>query len=352
MSAVTDSDIVNILFDYGSDDALEELMDIYEDPIRDAFTIYNRWKRIRSLLIRDSRFINPEYEERMQSLIHRALVTDHTGFDSTLLRNLLLSTIEDKHKIHLFTKRSTFKNREIFLQFKKIKPFINLFYDFKLPDELIIAKDVRVRDIDTLKQMHKSSRSNIFNVSRLQLDEWKKTSQNALRDENNFSKSKIGIAIAAIQLLSGRRLIEILHGMTIVRKGPSDNSAVVTGLAKKKTTLLATVTNEEQELVIPLLCSYDVFKNVIEKIRSIEICTGVVRPYVFTKTTKASKDLFKEKLDHTAKRNLYCELCWLTRDIHLCHTTCSKKAFFGLILGHDLSFDATDQYSNINITYT
>lgn len=350
--SLTDNEIIDIILENSPEEAIEELMDIYEDPIENAFTIYNRWKRLRSLMMRDPRFQNRSYERDVQVLIDQAVYKEPTGFDVSLLRNLLLSTTLDRHKINMFTQRSTFKNREVFFMFKRIKPFIREFYEFQLPDELIDEKDIISRDNNLLKQMHQKSRANIFSLSQKKIREWRQSSLDIIRDTANYTKRNIGLLIAAIQILSGRRLIEIVGHMNIICPGPTEYSAYVSNLAKKK--LLFTAerhsSQSDERVLIPLLCKFNDFKNVIMQIRSLEEFTGAVRPYIFTKTSKATVEAFKEKLDHTVKRNIYCELCWIEKNIHQCHMACSKKAFFGIILGHDLHFDATDQYASVVIT--
>lgn len=346
--SITDDMIINCIIDDGPHDGISLLISIYDDPIENAYTIYNRWKRLRTLMIRDERFTNNKYEDAVQELMTLSKSFDPTYFDFQLLQNLLLSSQVDRHNIQQRTRRETFKSVEVYNLFKTIKPLHESFYQFKLPSDIIDANFQRVHSIDLEKQKHLKSRSNIFEVSKQQLVDWKNTALKYIHDAAYYTKGTSGYIISAIQILSGRRLIEVLNKMDIIGMGPTRFSAKVSNLAKEKGSLESK--QNEAYTVIPLLCDYDVFKNTIEKIRELEPTTGAVKSYVITKTSRASQEMFGQVLDHTIKRNVYCELCWLEKYTHNCYTTYSKKAFFGTILGHSLmNFDNTDQYTSLTV---
>lgn len=346
--SITDEMVIDCVIDDGPDDGISLLISIYDDPIEDAYTIYNRWKRLRTLMMRDKRFANTKYEDSIQELMTLSKTLDPTYFDLQLLQNLLLSSQVDRHNIQLKTRRDTFKSVEVFNLFKTIKPLNHSFYQFKLPSDIIDANFSMVHAIDLQKQKHQKSRSNLFEITSQQLLQWKNTALNYVTDTTYHIKGNSGYLISAIQLLCGRRLIEVLEKMDIIGIGPTRFSAKVANLAKEKSSIEGK--DKESYIVIPLLCDYDIFKSSIQKIRELEPTSGAVRSYVFTKTSKASQDMFGQVLDHTIKRNIYCELCWLEKYIHNCYTTYSKKAFFGTILGHSLlNFDNTDQYTSLTV---
>lgn len=345
---VTDDMIIDCLHHDGAEDGIILLLSQYEDEVENAYTIYNRWKRLRSLMMRDDRFVNRQYEDMVQELMRISKVLDPTYFDLQLLQNLLLSSQVDRHNIQQRTRKETFKSVEVYNQFKKLKPFINVFYQFKLPEEIVNANFAKVHEYNLQKQKHERSRSNIFEISRGKLLAWKQIATEAVNKGDYYTKKNIGYVIAAIQLLSGRRLIEILEKMRIVGMGPTRYSAEVVNLAKEK----ATIDNfaNPTPLVIPLLCDYDLFVSTVTRLRELEPNSGAVRSYVITKTSIAAREMFGEALDHTIKRNVYCELCWMEKHVHQCYTNYSKKAFCGTILGHSLgSFDNTDQYTSITV---
>lgn len=344
-----DQDIIDVLFNEGAPEAIELLLSMYEDPFESAETIYNRWKKIRRRIIndRDNQYINVHYDDAIQHIMVLSKMHDPTLFDYGLLRNLLLSSTAEKHNISNNTKSSIFKSKEIYEMFKSVKPLHPNFYEFHLPEELQILKDQAVDEKKILKQKHLRSRSNVFEINEATLREWKNIALEIVSDEKSYTFRNLGHVIASLQLLCGRRTHEILNCMTIVSSGPTTHSAKIKNLAKQLRGL-----ESDEILVIPLLCHFETFKLAIEKIRNLEPEAGAVRPYLVTKISKATEDLFGRRLDHTTKRNVYCELCWLYRSLHNCYTTYSKKAFFATILGHQYHFDTTDQYSSLEVTYT
>lgn len=347
MNAITDNMIIDCILEDGPEDAIILLISIYPNEITNAYTIYNRWKRIRSLIMRDDRFINSNYEDSIQELMTTSKLLDPSYFDFQLLKNLLLSSQVDRHNIQKNTRSNIFKSRRTYDLFKTIRPLIDSFYDFVLPADIIEANDLVVQNTNVQKQTHVKSRSNIFEISTTQLFKYKRAALDVLHDIDSLTKANIGYAICAIQILCGRRLIEVLSGMEFHGMGPTRFSARVSHLAKEKASLGE---KNDDILVIPLLCEYSAFESTIKKIRSIEPTSGAVRTYVITKTSKASKEMFGRILDHTIKRSIYCELCWIQKNEHKCYLGYSKKMFCGTILGHSLTnFDATDQYTNITV---
>lgn len=347
MEKITDDVIIDSVLNDGPEDAIILLISIYPDEIASAYTIYNRWKRLRSLMIRDERFANKRYEESIQEIMAISKMWDPTCFDFQLLQNLLLSSQEDKYNIQRNTRRETFKSKEVYNLFKTARPLIDSFYEFGLPADIIEASDLVVQSVNLDKQKHIKSRSNIFEVSTTDLQDYMRTAFNYLEENTVVSKSNLGHVICAIQILCGRRMIEILNSMQLHGMGPTIFSAKVSHLAKEKIQITG---RSEDITIIPLLCKYTLFESVIQKIRAVEPTSGAVRTYVTTKTSKASKELFGRVLDHTVKRSIYCELCWLYKSEHNCYTTYSKKMFCGTILGHAITnFDATDQYTSITV---
>ncbi len=344
-----DQDIIDTLFNEGAAEAIELLLSLYEDPFEDAEKIYNRWKKIRRKILSDTddKYINVHYDDSIQHIMTLSKIHDPTLFDFGLLRNLLLSSTAEKHNISNNTKSSIFKSREIYEMFKTVKPLHDNFYEFHLPEEIQILKDQSVDEKKLLKQKHLRSRSNIFQLNEDTLREWKNIALEIISDDSSFVFRNIGQVIAALQILCGRRNHEILNCMSIVSSGPTIYSAKIKNLAKQLQGM-----QSDESIVIPLLCHYETFKTAVERIRNLEPEAGAVRPYLVTKISKATEDLFGRRLDHTTKRNVYCELCWLYRSLHNCYTTYSKKAFFATVLGHQYNFDTTDQYSSLEITYT
>ncbi len=287
------SKIIKLIFSHQPEIAVDTLIQEYDDPYdEDAPKIYNRWKKIRQEILAQDEFRDPNYLSKLQALLIACISNDNSlayGF----LQSVLHASLSTQHKCSIYSNPDMVGSSAIWNEFTRIYPVKEDFYKFVLPDDILDAKDFYEESRREAKQLHVSSRSNIFNISKDELGIIHNECVAIVKNIHEISKQSVCDYILALQILSGRRSHELLISMSLHGAGNSKYSALVSGLAKSHS-------KEQKVLEIPLLCEYDDFARCFNSIRLLEgQKSGAVRTYITTKVGQASERLFGKRFDHT-----------------------------------------------------
>ena len=337
--------------EHNPDKAMTVLINHYKDAFQDASKIYTSWKRVRSKLLRNESNRSKKYTELLITILESLNpVTVEDVHDYHSIKSLLSSSLIDQHKTYLNAQRKTLDmSPHLQDRLAECPPVQKWFYGFNVPEELVqeVKEQEEKRMLD--KHSHKSSRSQVFSVSPEYLSIIKGISLNLLdisiRDGINKSKDFADLVVA-LQIVSGRRLHELLITLELQGCGPSEYSAVVKGICKKPRL------EQDVAYTIPLLCTYEKFRDCLDMARKFKPEVGAVKPYTVTLIGKSTKRLFGKGFDHTAKRNLYCEMTWAEKDKSNAMEIGSKKLWFVKALCHNPSKElkgVTDCYTSMNI---
>lgn len=326
--------------------AMQMLLQHYDNPIKDACRIYNMYTKIRMAILEDpeERFRNPEYYEKLESLMNTLLNFD-TDLDTLI--EIYESSLKDQHKYQSRHKWTFFSDPDVEMVFKRILPLIDCFYDFSIPGDVYNAKlrmDER-RSIDA--QFHMDSNI-IHSIDANELNHIRSICLDTI-EEPITSRMRWSEAVVALQILSGRRTHEILLSLQVssfVELAP--HIIELKGIAKQDTLV------EDKTYRLPLVCTVSQFRDVIERIREYEPLNHASVPAATHKRiTRAANRLFGMEFSHTIKRNLFCEIAWNERNKSGFMVACSKKQWFSLALGHvQFKPDATDRYQTLVVHYS
>ena len=191
---------------------------------------------------------------------------------------------------------------------KMIRSMADPFYDFVLPSEIVqegVARQQEAREIKHMKAVTVSDLQTIISKARL----WRSTIHP-------------WEMVACALILCGRRVIEVISTLEWEKHG--EYTATVTGIAKQGT--------PDKEVVIPLLCRYEDFDELMLRIRAVDLATTShshrLRPAFIRR--------FGKWYNHSERRNIYGEAGYRMRtetgffpdmskvmwiDNALCHTS-------------------------------
>lgn len=192
-----------------------------------------------------------------------------------------------------------------------MRPMNDYFYEFKLPQEHMEECQRRRAAKDVDKQ------SRAWKVSTQELESFRTKAVARLREylgqENHKSYQE---ALVALQVVCGRRAIEVLQTMEIEQDVTNPMLALVRGLTKDKE-----YDPDEVQLWkrIPLLCEYELFELAFDKMRRelpesvrtapSHFATGILSRRILKATTR----VFGQPLYHAQKRNIYIDLTYNDR---------------------------------------
>ena len=310
--------LANKVVDGYGREAVEELLERCED---DAYKLYNYWGLIRSNIYRDESNRSPTYHDEMLELMQQV----RDPGDREKMVTVSNGTLQFQHRIHN-QKKAYLKDKTLNRLFKEIRPLVADFYDFVLPEGSAEAytEEKHRRRIERQETEHgKVSSEKAEAMLTIALDVLMKPPV-CLQDVWNI--------LASLLLVSGRRQYELL--VTIqTRRGDNDYLCYMKGLSK--------VVGEVGEVLVPLLCQYDLFKVNLDLMRSergllhyFEKDRDESHSELSGNIAKANHRLFGH-LTHSTRRNIYVELAWrrrLTENFFM--NGCSKGRFAQKALGH------------------
>jgi hypothetical protein len=206
------------------------------------------------------------------------------------------------------------RNKEL----QSIRSMDDPYYEYDLPDEVAEEWSERERERRQLKHLRAVTITDLQDIL------------SKARNWREYTNAWDWLACATV--LTGRRAEEIL---TTLEWEPcaNPNTAMVRGILKQGLV--------DAEYPIPLLCPYQEFEDIIQQIRAAQLV------YHGGTMHRAVKRVFGRWLNHTERRNIYCEAAYRCRHESQFYPDASKVCWFDLALCHANNV----AFTSSNLTY-
>lgn len=264
---------------------------------------YSFWRYVRKRLIQNTENRHPDYLSRLRDLQYRHL-SPHDE-DWQRLEHLYHSPLPYQYRVEI-SRKAYLTSADLDKALKMIPTLPEVFYMYVLPPAVIDTY------IEREKERRERKHLNAVNIGNL---------QTILSRAREWRDKRPWEMVACALIICGRRVGEILTGMTWERDGPF--TARVHGLTKQEIT----------SAVIPLLCPYEEFDELMLKIRENDLPT--------TSTTHRLKPacnrVFGEWLNHSQRRNIYAEAAYRMREMSGFHPHMSKIMWIDEALAHSVN---------------
>lgn len=274
---------------------------------RDPENAYSYYKYIRQKIFHDDEFRNPNYLQRLRDFQHAHFRPyDH---EWSLLEDLYHSPLCYQYRVETARKAYLPDTPDLDKALKQIRSIADPFYEYIMPEDVVeraIEREREARELKHTKAVTISDLQTIISKARA----WRACKENPWQ------------LVACALFLCGRRVIEIISTLEWERDG--EFTARVTGIAKQDM--------GDEPAVIPLLCSYDDFDELMWKIRAVQLPAES-----HTHRLKPAFVLyFGQWYNHSQRRNIYGEAAFRSRaesefypgmskvmwiDKALCHTS-------------------------------
>jgi len=329
--SIVEKRLANLVLSGDATTAVELLLNRYNNDLGKAFTAYNTWKRIRSLLMKTPSVYNPEYQNQVTEWL--AMNPELSPNDFETVGKFLQKTPTEQ--FHHHQKRARILNNfDHDKSFRVIKPFLHSFYDFVLPVAFIDAnreqKIQRTRD----RHYHMGKPACYFLFTSDEVATIRAKCLEVLERDTMTTNLQYYETFTALQIVSGRRNVEIQRELACRAVPDSEYQASVFGLAKNTRRGLNWVN-------IPLLCPFSLFEMRLDQLRLHAGMLFAKNSTIVSGLRNASRRLFGRMLVHTQKRNLYAELAWADRKTSRFMDSeegCSKFTWVGNALGHEIDY--------------
>jgi hypothetical protein len=295
---------------------------------------------------------NPKFLQE----IHMFIASDIniSGDDFKRISDYLNMSLHEQHKIQS-AKFAYLENREQDSIFRSIRPMFASYYDFVFPATYQQAmKEWKLKRIKD-KQTHKARDKEFYTITKSDIATILETSTKVMEVGGIRNKTEYFKAVNAVQMISGRRTIEVVK---LLEYKPAEHvfQVKVKGLAKQG----GFPSSDDEFITIPLLCEFYLFKRKMDEIRAfwdVSVMDNKAVDHLIGQNIRRwSKKMFGRMLSHTQKRNIYSEIAWSTREkngFQIGEDSCSKYVWVAKALGHEINYNAistTQAYQVMNIT--
>lgn len=268
---------------------------------------YSFWKYVRQRILQDTEQRHPQYLSRLRDLQYRHYSPQDPEWD--LLEHLYHSALSYQYRVET-SRKPYLSNPQLNKALKMIPTLPEVFYMYQLPDDVVDAHIEREQERREAKHLKP------VNVGNLQMILCR------AREWRQYKHPWELVACALI--LCGRRVGEIITSLTWDRD--SVYTARVGGIAKQDM-------GDDESVVVPLLCLYEDFDELMTKIREIQLPT--------TSTTHRLKPacmrVFGEWFNHSQRRNIYGEAAYRMRHESGFYPEMSKIMWIDKALAHSVN---------------
>lgn len=346
---MTTAAVLAKLADRDPDGAIQVLLGRY-DPIADASRLVGAYYNARRRYLNNDSNRRAEYEQEIRALIRDVTSASDspdtdTEEDIRRLNRLLTCSLLEQNRVYGSPKSQYLLNEEADQILHTINPACKFFYDYVLPESIILEsrKTAVARRVTRMLQADGKE----YNFQLAELEEMVRIARDELNSTITRARDYYRMIIA-VQLVSGRRTVEVLQAMHY-SAGPTPFQARVSGITKGR------ALKHEEVYNIPLLVPYSSFASAMDKIRAYRTIEGTSFDKPMT-TARCSilhyaKQLFGRSLTHTQKRNIYLEMAYRDKENNgFIAQGCSREAWCKLALCQDLIFrDATSTYQAMTV---
>ena len=260
---------------------------------------------IKSAIIADDTNRNKYYDAKLVAFI-KTLPDKHK--DRSALDDLLESSLRVQHRTYSnIQKHDIFRDDVVNAFIMKLRPVRAAFYDFVFPDYLTrkACSEKRNRTMelqDNVQTMAIENKDAIVNRA-----------LTILEDPWCYSRDEYWAHVTALQIVSGRRISEIVVQLEWDDVPGFPYQARVSGINKK--------INNDEAFEIPLLVSFDKFDRNMKAIRAFEyykdtpLQDSVLAQQQMTRSNKKREKIFGFRVIHSQIRDIYAEEAFLNRAV-------------------------------------
>lgn len=320
-------------------------------PLEQAPAAYGMWGKAHIEATKREENRDPTFFQQ----IHMFVASDIniSGDDFKRITDYMGMTLHQQHKIQS-SKLPYLENREQDSIFRSIRPMFPAYYDFVFPPTYQKANQQHKVQRSKDKQNHKAQEKEFYTITKSDITTILETATKIMEVSGIRNKTEYFKAVNAVQMVSGRRNIEVVK---LLEYEPAEHvyQAKVRGLAKQTGERYVT-----EWTTVPLLCEFSVFKRKMDEIRAFwdvsSMDNKAVDHLIGQSVRYWSKKLFGRMLSHTQKRNIYSEIAWSVREkngFHNGDNSCSKYVWVAKALGHEVNYSVlshTQAYQIMNIT--
>jgi hypothetical protein len=269
-------------------------------------TAYSYYKYIRRQIIHNNDNRHPEYLQRLRHFQY--VHCSPQDYDEwALLEDLYHSPLCEQYRVETSHKPYLATAPELDKALKQIRSVIDPFYEYTIPPhiaEAAIEKEREAREAKHAKAVNIRDLQTIISKARA----WRECKENPWQ------------LVACALILSGRRVIEIVETLEWEKAG--DYLASVTGIAKQD--------NGDEPAIIPLLCPYEEFDELMQMIRAIQPPSTN-----HTYQLRMAFDLyFGQWYNHSERRNIYGEAGFRDRQYNQFYPEMSRVMWIDKALAH------------------
>lgn len=239
---------------------------------------YSYYKYIKRKIIGTEEYRHHEYVQRVRHFQHVHYSPQDPEWDQ--LESLQRSTLREQYRVETATKPFIKTSADLDKALKNIHCIQDTFYEYDIPEEIKLRAIEKERDARERKHMKAVTISDLQTIIS-KAKQWRSCKENPWQ------------LVSCALILCGRRVIEVISTLQWQQEG--EYMARVTGVVKQDM--------EMDELVIPLLCPYEDFDELMHKIRAVQLPTES-----HTHRLKpAFISYFGQWYNHSQRRNIYGE---------------------------------------------
>lgn len=241
---------------------------------------YNYYKFVRQKILGNDEYRHPQYLQRLRHFqyLHFSPQDDEWAY----LEDLYHSPLRYQYRVETSSKPYLPATPDLDKALKQIRCVCEAFYDYKMPDRVVEAateRDREAREMKHLRAVTISDLQNILSKARM----WQSQKENPWE------------LVACALFLCGRRVVEIVETLEWEEVPTSPYLAKVSGIAKQDM--------DDESFVIPLLCTFQEFDEMMTMIRAARLPL-----HCHTRRLKpAFMRHFGQWYNHSQRRNIYGE---------------------------------------------
>jgi len=322
------------------EEALSQLLKAYDPVDERVVECYNMFNGIKSVIIADDNNRNKYYDAKLKAFI-KTLPPGHK--DTIALYDLLESSLRVQHRTYMTAqKHDMFKDYIVDAFIMQLRPIKTSYYDFVFPDNL-------ARKAQWMKKARSMQlQDDVQHMTTDHKDAIVKRSFSILEDPSINSKDEYWAHVTALQVVSGRRISEIVVKLEWDDISGFPYQARVSGINKKL--------HDDEAFEIPLLVSFDKFDRNMKAVRAYEyykdtpLQDSVHAQQQMTNSNKKREQIFGFRVIHSQIRDIYAEEAFLNRAISQFLPSASEALFKAkaLSLSTDYIITPLSAYTRIN----
>lgn len=287
---------------------------------RNTDNAYSYSRFVKHKICANDEYRHPQYLQRLRHFREVHFSPQDPEWD--LIQTLHDSPLKFQHRVEANLRPYLAAHPELDKALKQIRSIADPFYDYNVPYHLIQANVKKQREARELKHAKATTISDLQTIL---------TKARAWRDQERFLDP--WDLVPSALFLCGRRVIEVLETLKWAPHG--EYTALVSGITKQDF--------HDPEIVIPLLCPYKDFDELMTKIREARLPVKAHSNRLHPRFVRQ----FGRWYNHSERRNIYAEAGYRIRTETGFFPEMSKVMWIDKAIGHSSNVAV----SSGNLTY-